>query len=84
MGGEEFAVALPETTLQEAADAAERVRSLMAETPICYASENFSVTVSIGISEYRAGDSQETLLQRADQAMYQAKQAGRNRVCFVS
>jgi diguanylate cyclase (GGDEF)-like protein/PAS domain S-box-containing protein len=84
IGGEEFAVALPETGLLDAADAAERVRSQLAATPVSYGSENFSITVSIGVSEYRDGDSQETLLQRADQAMYQAKQTGRNRVCSVS
>jgi diguanylate cyclase (GGDEF)-like protein/PAS domain S-box-containing protein len=84
IGGEEFAVALPETGLQEAADAAERMRSLVAATPVRYASEHFSITVSIGVCEFRAGDSQETLLQRADEAMYQAKQTGRNRVCLVS
>jgi len=82
IGGEEFAVALPETGLQDAADTAERVRSQLAATPVSYACENFSITVSIGVSQYRDGDSQETLLQRADQAMYQAKQTGRNRVCL--
>jgi|GEM_PF-3415886 len=84
IGGEEFAVALPETHLHEAADAAERVRSQLAVTPVSYASTNFFITVSIGVCDYRDGDSQETLLQRADQAMYQAKQTGRNRVCWVS
>ncbi|MBK5277106.1 MAG: diguanylate cyclase [Desulfuromonadales bacterium] len=82
IGGEEFAVALPETDLQDAADAAERVRLQLAATKVSYASENFSITVSIGVSTYRGGDSQETLLQRADQAMYQAKQTGRDRVCL--
>lgn len=81
IGGEEFAVALPETALPDAVDTAERVRAQLAATTVSHASENFFITVSIGISEYRTGDSQETLLQRADQAMYQAKDAGRNRVC---
>lgn len=84
IGGEEFAVALPETALKDAVEAGERVRSLLAATPVSFASENFSLTVSIGISEYREGDSQETLLHRADQAMYQAKQTGRNRVCTAA
>ena len=84
IGGEEFAVALPETNLHDAVEAAERVCALLAATPVSYASTNFSITVSVGVSGYRDGDSQETLLQRADQAMYQAKQTGRNRVCLVS
>lgn len=84
IGGEEFAVALPETDLRDAADAAERVCSQLAGTLVSYASKNFSITVSIGVCEYKDGDSQETLLQRADQAMYKAKQTGRNRVCLAS
>jgi diguanylate cyclase (GGDEF)-like protein/PAS domain S-box-containing protein len=83
IGGEEFMVALPETDVQSAADVAERVRSQLALTPVNYASETFSITVSIGVCDYRGGDSQETLLQRADLAMYQAKQAGRNQVFLI-
>lgn len=81
IGGEEFAVALPETDLRDAVDAAERVRSQLAETPVKHGSGNFSITVSIGVCKFKYGDSQETLLQRADQAMYKAKQLGRNRIC---
>ena len=83
IGGEEFAVTLPETALHAAAEAAERLRANLAETPVSYENENFFITASIGVSQYRTGDVRETLLHRADQAMYQAKQTGRNRVCLA-
>lgn len=82
IGGEEFVVALPETFLDTAAEAAERLRGNLAETPVRYEDRKFFITVSIGISRLRAGDSGETLLHRADQAMYTAKQTGRNRICL--
>jgi diguanylate cyclase (GGDEF)-like protein/PAS domain S-box-containing protein len=84
MGGDEFAIALPETTLKDTADVAERIRLQLAATPVSYAAENFSITVSIGVYEYRGGDSRKTLLQRADQAMYKAKQTGRGRMSVWS
>ena len=81
LGGEEFAVALPETTLERALVPAERIRSLLAENTVTHADASFVVTASIGISQYVLGDTGETVLSRADQAMYRAKQEGRNRVC---
>lgn len=81
IGGEEFAVILPETSLQGAAEVAERICTNLATTPVTYDDNAFVITASIGVSEYRLGDTLETLLRRADQAMYEAKQAGRNRVC---
>jgi diguanylate cyclase (GGDEF)-like protein len=83
IGGEEFVVALPETAIHAAAEAAERLRENLAETPVSYENKNFFITASIGVSQYRTGDGLETLLHRADQAMYQAKQTGRNRVCLA-
>ena len=82
IGGEEFAIALPETCIRGATDVAERIRVNLASTPVTYDRIDFIITASIGVSEYIPGDVQETLLHRADQAMYDAKQAGRNRVCL--
>jgi diguanylate cyclase (GGDEF)-like protein len=83
IGGEEFAVTLPECSLEQAAIVAERIRSRIAEAPVTFGKDVFFITASIGLSEYRSGDTQETLLHRADQALYQAKQTGRNRVCLT-
>ena len=82
IGGEEFAVALPETGIRAAGEVAERLRSNLSETTISYADTHFFITASIGISQYKPGDNREAVLHRADQAMYTAKQAGRNRVCL--
>ncbi|MEE9602045.1 MAG: GGDEF domain-containing protein [Thermoguttaceae bacterium] len=71
-GGEEFVVVLPQTTLGGACDFAERYRSLVAE--------ELSITVSGGIAAAVAGDTPNSLLARADSALYGAKAAGRNLV----
>ena len=80
-GGEEFVCLLPETTEIEARVVAERLRMAMAEQTIATAEGELHFTVSIGLAEAEPGDSTvETLIQRADVAMYEAKAAGRNRV----
>jgi diguanylate cyclase (GGDEF)-like protein len=84
IGGEEFALVLPETDLSGAVEVAERVRGNLEKTVVTYNGAPFFITASIGVSEYRSKDTQETLLQRADKAMYVAKETGRNRVCRES
>ncbi len=83
-GGEEFVAVLPKTELAVAEKVAERVRAYMSERPFTISAEPFMVecTVSIGVSELRlGGDMALDLLKRADEALYEAKQGGRNRVC---
>lgn len=81
IGGEEFAIVLPETEIQETLAVAERVRVNLENTEIVHEENKFFINASIGISEYREGDTQESLMNRADQAMYKAKESGRNRIC---
>jgi diguanylate cyclase (GGDEF)-like protein len=79
-GGDEFLALLPETDLTNAYQAAERLRRAISQ--IMYSTENepVMVTVSIGLAELReSADTLETLIERADQALYVAKQSGRNR-----
>jgi diguanylate cyclase (GGDEF)-like protein/PAS domain S-box-containing protein len=81
LGGEEFGVLLPETGLPEALPLAERVRRTVADKPIPTSAGNLAVTISIGVATvtteaYRL----ESLMQRADEALYKAKDNGRNRV----
>jgi diguanylate cyclase (GGDEF)-like protein len=81
IGGEEFAIVLPETDFEAALLMAERVRAAVEQASfVFHHSAPISVTVSIGVSLLQAGDSLDSLLVRADNALYQAKHAGRNRV----
>ncbi len=79
-GGEEFCVILPETDLDAATLAAERLRAAVSSSPVLSLDRSASLTVSAGVAAMRKGDSAEALLARADQALYKAKEAGRNRV----
>ena len=80
-GGDEFIVLLPETPAKGAADVAERIRAAIASRPLALNGEQISATVSIGIACYpEDGRTLDALAARADRALYQAKQEGRNRV----
>lgn len=79
-GGEEIAVMLPNADQEGAAHLAERLRSDISD--LCYCDErDLSVTVSIGIATQRTDDEVTSLFERADKALYEAKQTGRDRVC---
>jgi diguanylate cyclase (GGDEF)-like protein len=81
-GGDEFAALLPGLQLKQARQIAERIRQQIAGlSPASLAS---GITVSIGIATCAAQDDVATLVQRADAAMYDAKEAGRNRVAIAS
>jgi two-component system cell cycle response regulator len=82
LGGEEFAVVMPETGLAVAATVAERLRLAIASEPFDWRAggRRLRVTVSIGATTATIGDDRDGLLKRADDALYQAKSAGRNRV----
>jgi diguanylate cyclase (GGDEF)-like protein len=77
-GGEEFAVILPTATLQVARQIAERIRQAIAQARFGFGGRELRVTASIGAAEMLAGGDQETLVERADLALYAAKEAGRN------
>jgi len=83
-GGEEFAMVLPETGRQDAMLVAERIRKITVEMAVKpkRGSALISVTVSIGVTTTTEGDDVEAVIARADEAMYEAKDAGRNRVVF--
>ena len=83
-GGEEFAVILPETTKEGAILIAERLRSEIESMDITYGGNSISVTLSFGIADFtdnKQADIDE-LISRADKALYQAKEQGRNR-CII-
>lgn len=84
-GGEEFVVILPSTSLLLASQVAERLRQLIEECEIEVGDNLLKVTTSIGLSvrlSHEVGGASE-LIKAADECLYQAKQAGRNQVCFA-
>lgn len=83
-GGEEFAVIMPQTNQQHASILAEHIRALIEQTTLNHDGTMINMTISLGVSGYVKNDLQirasEALIAQADQALYQAKQSGRNRV----
>lgn len=86
MGGEEFAVLLPETESDQAMQAAERLRTAIARAHVPLGSGlPLRFTASLGVTTLREKDANiDMLLNQADQALYQAKNEGRNRVCMYT
>jgi diguanylate cyclase (GGDEF)-like protein len=85
IGGEEFAIMLPETDKTQAFDVAERLRKLIETSPITL--ENglpIKISVSIGIATLKGDETNiDTLLNIADEALYKAKKSGRNKVVMA-
>ncbi len=85
LGGEEFAILLPETDLAGGKTTAERLRSTIAEKGIEAGGARLNVTISVGVSVLSPGDDRiEQVLKRADDAMYDAKRSGRNRTMIAA
>jgi diguanylate cyclase len=79
IGGEEFVLLLPMTNLEAANAVAEKLRSTIETAAFRHHGDPVKVTVSAGLTECRAGDTPTAIYERADRALYQAKQQGRNR-----
>lgn len=82
-GGEEFVIILPETDAEQAVTVMSDICSQIRGCPFHFKSEPLKITVSFGIAEVSASDDHETLFARADKAMYQAKDQGRDR-CYLA
>ncbi|MDD3518759.1 MAG: GGDEF domain-containing protein [Chromatiales bacterium] len=83
-GGEEFVIILPSTDIGSAFNVAERLRERVEGTRCTVGETTVQVTASIGITDFRDGDTAMSLFKRADHAMYDAKRDGRNRVVTIS
>jgi diguanylate cyclase len=77
-GGEEFAVLLPNTTMEQASLVAEKVREAVERTTANHNEQRITITISGGLATIQPNERMETLVQRADEALYAAKAAGRN------
>ena len=80
LGGEEFAIFLPNASAAGALAVAERLRALVEAQPVATGPQSIPLTVSVGVTLCAHGDAAGAALQRADEAMYLAKERGRNRV----
>ncbi len=84
-GGEEFVVLLPKTGAEQALEVAERLRQAIASTEVPLENKVIHFTTSIGVATLKEEDANiDLLLRRADQALYEAKNSGRNKVCVAA
>ena len=81
-GGEEFVMFLPDTTLAHALEAAERLAQQVRAHSWCCDGVRLKLSCSFGVAQWQPGEAMETLLERADRMLYQAKHTGRDRVCW--
>jgi diguanylate cyclase (GGDEF)-like protein len=76
-GGEEFLLVSPDFNIEEAVDVSHKIKQLISE---CEWPHNINITCSFGVSERQKGEHEESVIGRADKALYKAKQSGRNKV----
>ncbi|MDX1738202.1 MAG: diguanylate cyclase [Alphaproteobacteria bacterium] len=85
LGGEEFCICLPETGLEGATKVAERLRQNVEEATINLSDgQKVKVTLSIGVSVLQSKEDLDTVMRRSDEALYEAKEGGRNRVVVAN
>ena len=82
VGGEEFAVLLPQTATVDAQQLAERLRATIADAAVPFEAGSLKVTISVGVAAMQEDDDPAGLIRRADEALYAAKRAGRNAAYF--
>jgi diguanylate cyclase (GGDEF)-like protein len=82
-GGEEFVILLRDTPISGAEQLAERIRLSVEHHVLTYAMGTINVTLSLGVSSWQKIESTEMFIKRADEALYQAKRSGRNRVVLA-
>jgi diguanylate cyclase len=82
-GGEEFLILMPDTTLEDAAQAMTRLQRALTKHFFLHENEKLLITFSCGVALRQPGEDKDALLKRADQAMYRAKHSGKNRVVIA-
>jgi diguanylate cyclase len=84
IGGEEFVLILPKTPLKGAAPLVEKIRKSVGQTNFHFKQQKVNISLSVGLSSMRANDSAESIYERADNALYQAKNSGRDRLVVTT
>ncbi len=79
-GGEEFVILLPNTSLEEATQILSRIRRNLTKKFFLHENKRLLITFSAGVAQLQADESQESIFKRADEAMYRAKQGGKNQI----
>jgi diguanylate cyclase len=82
-GGEEFVILLPNTSLEEAVQILSRIRRNLTKKFFLHENKRLLITFSAGVAQLRAGESQESVFKRADEAMYRAKKGGKNQILIA-
>jgi diguanylate cyclase len=83
LGGEEFCVVLPGKGVDDAYHVAEKLRETIAIHPFATSQGKINATISLGVAQKREGEAHASWIKRADQALYQSKSSGRNRVTII-
>ncbi|WP_100641128.1 GGDEF domain-containing protein [Alteromonas facilis] len=83
LGGEEFIILMGGITSQEAMDMSERLRHIIEQHSIGYENDTIRFTASFGVADKKADETLESIIKRADQALYKAKETGRNKVVLA-
>jgi len=79
-GGDEFVILIPEADLQQTFEFCHRIQNIVSDTPIKIVADLINIHLSLGVAQIRPQDNLTSLLNRADQTMYRAKQSGRGRI----
>jgi len=82
-GGEEFVILLPNTSLEEATQILSRIRRNLTKKFFLHENKRLLITFSAGIAQLQAGESQESVFKRADEALYRAKKGGKNQILIA-
>ena len=83
-GGEEFLLLLPDSRIDEATAVTARLQRELARKPIAWGNQQLLVTFSAGLAARRAGESEAACINRADQALYEAKRVGKDRIIVAA